>query len=906
MANKKTNNLEFKSHYVSSTKTYKLSKGSALKFNKGFGISKEKIPRLSKRKSVLKTSKDKKKVQRRIQRRYASKNNSNVFKSSFDTFDNYRSKNNVNTFEAEQKPFSDKNHNLKLKSHKKKKLKHNKNEKLKGKHITPTFRSENKINTNIDSKETSKLNNSKGNILLEKPKKIKIVRNLKTHNQKLKFNNNIKSIDNSKKVSPSPSSSSNRRFKTKNICYIHNSKYRKKALRIEKKYNKNIKKIEKTDKKIQKILYKNQKKIVPKDESKLIQSPRYYRKNFLVPIIKKSGITVYKEGRRFVRKKLKEVEDDVIAIKPILKAEQKLNSLLVFLYYRKKGKLKRLNKTSGRLKYREHKLKSKSSKLNNKFEDVRSKEIDKIAKLNQKRLYKKKYAVAKTTAQSIENTIKTKNIFTVIAAAIKKAVFVKKAILGICIFLVTLILLLFGSFIFLFLNGSAVTQALVSTCYLADDEDINQADLYYSEKEADLEIEINELRDNVEDIYPGYDRYRFNIGEIDHNEYELMGYLTARFDDFKFEEIKSELDKIFKRQYVLKIYVTTEETTGSDGKTHTITILNIDLIVTSITAMAKSDFTGEKAERYNLYMQTYGNRQTFSNPFEGSTYEKWLSYLSSGYGYRVNTIIEVDDEGNETKKYEKELHRGIDIAVPVGTEIKSIQNGVVKIATYSESFGYYVVIEEEKRGYITKYAHCDELLVSVGDEVKKGDLIALSGDTGKSTGAHLHLETMHYDEYLNPLYFIDNGMYGELSNDIEYPDNPGNAMGLSDYEKLIQEAEKYLGYPYVWGGSRPETSFDCSGYVCWVYTNSGVYDLPRTTAQGIYNQCTPVSKENAQPGDLIFFTGTYSTSNPVTHIGIYVGNGKMLHCGDPIGYANINTSYWQSHFYSFGRLRNFD
>ena len=880
MANKKTNNLDFKSPYVSSTRTYKLSKGSALKFNKGFGISKEKIPKLSKRKSVLKTSKEKKKVQRRIQRRYASKNNSNVFKSSFDTFDNYRNKNNADVVEDEEKP-SDKNNKLKLKRNRNKKLKHIKNNKLKGKHITPTLNSESKSNININDKGTSKLNKSKDSVFLgkhKKTKKIKIVRKehfLKTHKQKFdKFH--TENINSSKKVSSSPIFSG--KFKTKNIC-LHNSKYRKRALRIQKKYNKNKKKIEKTDKKIQKISYKNQKKIVPKNNSKLIQSPRYYRKNFITPVIKKSGLKVYKEGRRFVRKKLKEVEDNNIAIKPILKAEQKLNSLSVFLYYRRKTKLKRLNKTSGRLKYREHKLKSKSSKLNNKFEDVRSKEINKIAKLNQKRLYKKKYAVAKTTAQTIENTIKTKNIFTVIAAAIKKVVFVKKAVLGICIFLMTLILLLFGSFIFLFINGSAVTQAISSTCYLADDKDINEADLYYSSKETGLEIKLNKLKKNIKDIYRGYDSYRFRIGEIDHNEYELMAYLTARFNDFTFYEIQSELDKIFERQYVIKIYETFE---------HYRRILNVDLVVTPINAIAENDLEGEEAERYNLYMQTYGNRQTFSNPFKGTAYEKWLFYLSEGYGYRIGTEEET-----------AEIHTGIDISVRVGTDIKSIQNGTVKIASYDKNLGYYIVIEEEKRGYITKYTNCTKLLVNVGDEVKKGDLIALSGSS-------LHLETMHYDEYLNPLFFVDNGMNSSNSNDIEYPDNPGNAMGLSDYEKLIQEAEKYLGYPYVWGGSRPETSFDCSGYVCWVYTNSGVYDLPRTTAQGIYNQCIPVSKENAKPGDLIFFTGTYSTSNPVTHIGIYVGNGKMLHCGDPIGYTSIDTKYWTEHFYSFGRLRSFD
>ena len=129
-----------------------------------------------------------------------------------------------------------------------------------------------------------------------------------------------------------------------------------------------------------------------------------------------------------------------------------------------------------------------------------------------------------------------------------------------------------------------------------------------------------------------------------------------------------------------------------------------------------------------------------------------------------------------------------------------------------------------------------------------------------------------------------------------------NSAYLSDetFATLIGEAEKYLNYPYVWGGSNPSTSFDCSGFVSYVLTNSGLVNTGRLGAQGLYNVCTPVSRANAKPGDLIFFTGTYDTPG-VSHVGIYVGDGVMLHCGDPIQYSSINTSYWQSHFYSFGR-----
>lgn len=129
---------------------------------------------------------------------------------------------------------------------------------------------------------------------------------------------------------------------------------------------------------------------------------------------------------------------------------------------------------------------------------------------------------------------------------------------------------------------------------------------------------------------------------------------------------------------------------------------------------------------------------------------------------------------------------------------------------------------------------------------------------------------------------------------------PAEALEDEQFAAIIAEAEKYLGFPYVWGGSSPATSFDCSGFVSWVINHSG-WNVGRLGAQGLLNICTRVSSANAQPGDLIFFQGTYDTAG-ASHVGIYVGNGMMIHCGDPIQYTSIETSYWQSHFLSFGRL----
>ena len=178
--------------------------------------------------------------------------------------------------------------------------------------------------------------------------------------------------------------------------------------------------------------------------------------------------------------------------------------------------------------------------------------------------------------------------------------------------------------------------------------------------------------------------------------------------------------------------------------------------------------------------------------------------------------------------------------------------------------------------------------------------------------SHLPVYIMGEDQVsMYAVYMATLGNRPDLFPQSQYPnastrqdyldyDVPPEALEDEVFAAMLKEAEKYLGYPYVWGGSYPSTSFDCSGFVSWVINHSG-WDVGRLGAQGLCNICTPVSSANAKPGDLIFFKGTYDTPG-VSHVGIYVGNGMMIHCGSPISYASINTSYWQQHFYTFGRL----
>ena len=223
----------------------------------------------------------------------------------------------------------------------------------------------------------------------------------------------------------------------------------------------------------------------------------------------------------------------------------------------------------------------------------------------------------------------------------------------------------------------------------------------------------------------------------------------------------------------------------------------------------------------------------------------------------------------------------------------------------------------EKAGLSERFPNLNQLLVKgiqVGAENLSG------GEEQKlllARALYKEAPVLVLDEdglHLYATYMAALGNRPDLFPTAEYPnasrredyldyDIPRSALEDEVFAKMVAEAEKYLGYPYVWGGSSPSTAFDCSGFVSWVINHSG-WNYGRLGAQGLCNVCTPVSPANARPGDLVFFKYTYNAPNPdgVTHCGIYVGNGMMIHCGSPISYANLNTSYWQAHFYCYGRL----
>lgn len=505
----------------------------------------------------------------------------------------------------------------------------------------------------------------------------------------------------------------------------------------------------------------------------------------------------------------------------------------------------------------------------------------------QKRNIKRSYVKAARHAGRISPTANI-NVGQVVTTGSKKLTqkaigIIRKNPIAASIIAITLLLVFLLSSLFTSCSNIAGggLSAVIASSYLAEDSDIDNAELVYTEWETDLIMQIN----RIESAYPGYDEYRYQIDDIGHNPYELMAFLTAVYRDFHYNDVLEVLQQIFSEQYQLTVedVIETRYYEDEDGELvpYEWRVLEVTLTSRPMLEIITPLMDTEQRMIYGFLMQTKGNRQYLASPFEFN----WLNYVTDYYGYRVHPI-----------SGEKDYHMGIDIGVPVSTEIHAGHDGTVTFAGDSGGYGLVGVIEGAN-GLMSKYAHCDSLLVSVGQTVKTGDVIAMSGNTGNSTGPHLHLEVIKNGQYLNPLFFastIDFGgspIYGTLTA----------PMGDGSFAALFAEAERHLGKSYRWGASGPD-SFDCSGFVYFVYNASGVANIGRTTAQGYYNMSTPVRPEEAQPGDLVFFHSTISSANTVTHLGIYLDNGLMVHAGSPVQITSITSEYWQNHLYAFGRL----
>lgn len=609
------------------------------------------------------------------------------------------------------------------------------------------------------------------------------------------------------------------------------------------------------------------------------------------------------EYSNFTHGKVAEVEKENSAVEGAHKTEQTAEDVYHFVKRNHKSGLQRKKEKVAKLEKKQFKkeVNFRYQKFLEENPDMQEKTLKKqMQKRLQKQRIKREYAKARRAGQAAKNTkeaaAKSASFVTKVAKKMQEIASRNVSLLvtiGIFALILIMIMTAISSCGAMFSDGMSTTLA---GSYMSVPAEIDAADLAFSELEMELQKEIN----NIETDYLDYDEYRYNLDAIGHDPFVLISYLSAVHTEFTASEVQSEIESLFEEMYELTLNPTTEtrtrtvtdpETGEETEEEYTVTILEVTLTATDLGVVVAGHMNEEQKEIYALYNETHGLTQQFYTPL--NLY--WYSYVSSYYGYRINPVT-----GQE------QFQRGVDIAVPTGTTVLAAMDGTVTTATYDASYGNYVVIEDSN-GYCTKYAHMDTLSVSAGQTVTHGTTIGTTGNTGSSTGSHLHIECLYNGEYYNPLFYFDVGegtLYGESPGG---GGSPGNVIPPDSYDDatvqvLMEEAARYLGYPYVWGGSSPSTSFDCSGFVCWVFTNSGVHNLPRTTAQGIYDQCTPVSAADAKAGDIIFFTGTYNSPGPVSHVGIYCGNGVMIHCGDPIKYASINTPYWQSHFYSFGRL----
>ena len=609
------------------------------------------------------------------------------------------------------------------------------------------------------------------------------------------------------------------------------------------------------------------------------------------------------EYSNFTHGKVAEVEKENSAVEGAHKTEQTAEDVYHFVKRNHKSGLQRKKEKVAKLEKKQFKkeVNFRYQKFLEENPDMQEKTLKKqMQKRLQKQRIKREYAKARRAGQAAKNTkeaaAKSASFVTKVAKKMQEIASRNVSLLvtiGIFALILIMIMTAISSCGAMFSDGMSTTLA---GSYMSVPAEIDAADLAFSELEMELQKEIN----NIETDYLDYDEYRYNLDAIGHDPFVLISYLSAVHTEFTASEVQSEIESLFEEMYELTLNPTTEtrtrtvtdpETGEETEEEYTVTILEVTLTATDLGVVVAGHMNEEQKEIYALYTETHGLTQQFYTPL--NLY--WYSYVSSYYGYRINPVT-----GQE------QFHRGVDIVVPTGTTVLAAMDGTVTTATYDASYGNYVVIEDSN-GYCTKYAHMDTLNVSAGQTVTHGTTIGTTGNTGSSTGSHLHIECLYNGEYYNPLFYFDVGegtLYGESPGGGGSPGNviPPDSYDDATVQALMEEAARYLGYPYVWGGSSPSTSFDCSGFVCWVFTNSGVHNLPRTTAQGIYDQCTPVSAADAKAGDIIFFTGTYNSPGPVSHVGIYCGNGVMIHCGDPIKYASINTPYWQSHFYSFGRL----
>jgi len=529
------------------------------------------------------------------------------------------------------------------------------------------------------------------------------------------------------------------------------------------------------------------------------------------------------EFTNYAHGKVAESEKENSAVEGAHKTEQKAEDAYRFVKRHYKSKEQRQRKKVAKLEKKQFKkeVSFRYQKFLEENPEMQEKTLKKqLQKRMQKQRIKREYAKARRAGQAAKNTkeaaVKSANFTTTVAkklqetAAKHASLLVTVAAFGVLLIMIMTSISSCGA---MFSEGMSTTLA---GSYMSVPAEIDAADLAFSELEMELQKEV----DSIETDYPDYDEYRYNLDAIGHDPFALISYLSAVHTEFTAADVQGEIESLFDEMYELTLNPTTETrtrtvtktgtrtVTNADGTTstetytyeeeeeYTVTILEVTLTAKDLNVVAAGHMDSEQKEIYALYNETHGLTQQFYTPLD----LYWYNYVSSYYGYRINPVTGAE-----------QFHRGVDIAVPTGTGVLAAMDGTVTTAAYDSYYGNYVVIEDSK-GYCTKYAHMDTLSVSAGQAVKHGDTIGTTGNTGSSTGSHLHIECLYNGEYYNPLFYFEAGegtLYGETPAS---GSGGGNAIPPDSYDDaavqaLMEEAAKYLGYPYVWGGSSPSTSF---------------------------------------------------------------------------------------------------
>lgn len=365
--------------------------------------------------------------------------------------------------------------------------------------------------------------------------------------------------------------------------------------------------------------------------------------------------------------------------------------------------------------------------------------------LQKQKVQKEAQAAAKRSAKAAETTGKVSAKVAEFIAANWKIILV----IGI------VVLLLYVSYLATMYFSAMLTQALTvvtSSTSHATPAHLDRADLYMSELEYDLLDEI----DHIEDDYPDYDEYRYELDGIGHDPIGIMAFLSAKYMDFRGPDVRADLDHIFEEMYELTLteIVEIRERPKIDPATgdpiidpatgepvmeeYEYYILEVKLETTPVADIVEGMMNAEQKELFDIYLMTNGNLQVFANPLA----DDWEDKITSYYGYRKNPITE-----------DKELHEGIDIALPSGTQLYATHDGIITDCGYDAERGNYIVITNDQL-YSVRYQHLSSIDVTSGQSVLKGQEIGKSGNSGASTGPHLHLEVDYLGEKYNPLFYV--------------------------------------------------------------------------------------------------------------------------------------------------------